>query len=77
MLAIRTRQLLLGGFAAIAVTLYLYGVLSAAHIPATVDAVALPLDFMVGIPLMFYFMVVRRAGGRRFALFPSSGSATG
>lgn len=59
MLAIRTRQLLLGGFAAIAVTLYLYGVLSAAHIPATVDAVALPLDFMVGIPLMFYFMVVR------------------
>lgn len=55
----RSKRLLPGGFVAIAVTLYLYGVLSAAHIPAAVDAIALPLDFMVGIPLMFYFMVVR------------------
>lgn len=42
-----------------ALALYAYGVVSADHIPADVDAVALPLDFMVGIPLAFYFMVVR------------------
>lgn len=59
MAATRTRRLLLGSFVAIAAVLYLYGVLSVAHIPAALDAVVLPLDFMVGIPLMFYLMVVR------------------
>ncbi len=39
--------------------LYAYGVISASHIPVEVDAVALPLDFMVGIPLAFYLVVVR------------------
>ncbi len=42
-----------------AVALYAYGVVSASHIPADVDTVVLPLDFMVGIPLAFYLMVVR------------------
>ena len=39
--------------------LYAYGIVSANHIPADVDAIALPLDFMVGIPLAFYLVVVR------------------
>lgn len=42
-----------------ALALYPYGVVSASHIPANVGAVALPLDFIVGIPLAFYLMVVR------------------
>lgn len=42
-----------------ALALYAYGVISASHIPVELDAVALPLDFMVGIPLAFYLMVVR------------------
>lgn len=47
------------GFFAAAAALYAYGVLSAGLIPAKVGAVALPLDFMVGIPAAFYLMVVR------------------
>lgn len=42
-----------------ALVLYAYGVVSASHIPAEVDAIALPFDFMVGIPLAFYLVVVR------------------
>ena len=42
-----------------ALALYTYGVVSASHIPVEVDAVALSLDFMLGIPLAFYLMVVR------------------
>lgn len=67
----RSKRLLTGGFVAIAAALYLYGVLSAAHIPAAVDAVALPLDFMAGIPLMFYFMVVRPRRWTLFAVIPA------
>ena len=39
--------------------LYIYGVISASQIPAEVVAVALPLDFMVGMPLAFYLVVLR------------------
>lgn len=42
-----------------ALALYVYGVVSTSHIPAELDSVILPLDFMVGIPLAFYFMVIR------------------
>ncbi len=47
------------GFLAAATALYAYGVLSAELIPAEVGAVALPFDFMVGIPAAFYLFVVR------------------
>lgn len=46
-------------FSITALALYAYGVLSASHIPVEIDAVALPLDFVVGIPLAFYLMVIR------------------
>lgn len=46
-------------FLATVLALYIYGVISASQIPAEVVAVALPLDFMVGIPLAFYLVVLR------------------
>lgn len=67
----RTRRLPLGSFIAIAAVLYLYGVLSAAQIPAAVYEIALPLDFMVGIPLIFYFMVVRPCGWTLLCVIPA------
>lgn len=39
--------------------LYVYGVVSALYIPAHIDGIVLPLDFMVGIPLGFYLLVIR------------------
>lgn len=39
--------------------LYIYGVFSASFIPEHIEEVVLPLDFMVGIPLGFYFLVAR------------------
>ncbi len=47
------------GFFAAAAALYAYGVLSAGLIPAEIGTVALPFDFMVGIPAAFYLIVVR------------------
>ncbi len=46
-------------FLATVLALYIYGVISASQIPAEVVAVALPLDFMVGIPLTLYLIVLR------------------
>lgn len=46
-------------FGLVAVALYAYGVLSAPAIPARIEGIALPLDFMVGIPVGFYLLVVR------------------
>ncbi len=46
-------------FLAAVLALYIYGVISASQIPAEVVAVALPLDFIVGIPLAFYLVVLR------------------
>ena len=46
-------------FCVAALILYAYGVLSARAIPMHIEGVALPLDFMVGIPLGFYLLVVR------------------
>lgn len=39
--------------------LYIYGVISAPYIPSHIEDIALPLDFMIGIPLAFYFLVIR------------------
>lgn len=46
-------------FTALALLLYAYGVVSARYIPGYIESVALPLDFMVGIPLGFYLLVVK------------------
>ena len=54
--ATRTRAF---AWCAAALVLYAYGVLSAKAIPMPIEGVALPLDFMVGIPLGFYLLVVR------------------
>ena len=39
--------------------LYAYGVISASFIPSHIESIILPLDFMVGIPLGFYLLVIR------------------
>lgn len=46
-------------FCVAALILYAYGALSARAIPMHIEGIALPLDFMVGIPLGFYLLVVR------------------
>ena len=46
-------------FCALGLLLYAYGVASARYIPGHIEGIALPLDFMVGIPLGFYLLVVR------------------
>lgn len=57
--AARTRKNGLVIFCALGLLLYAYGVASAWYIPFHIEGVALPLDFMVGIPLGFYLLVVR------------------
>lgn len=46
-------------FCALCLVLYVYGVISSPFIPSHIEGIILPLDFMVGIPLGFYFLVVR------------------
>lgn len=46
-------------FGALCLLLYSYGVVSARYIPGQIEGIVLPLDFMVGIPLGFYLLVVR------------------
>lgn len=46
-------------FFAVCLTLYVYGIISAPYIPSHIEGIVLPLDFMVGIPLGFYLLVVR------------------
>lgn len=55
----RSRRVSLIAFCALCVALYAYGVASAPCIPSHIEGIALPLDFMVGIPLGFYLLVVR------------------
>lgn len=57
--AARTRKNGLVFFCALGLLLYAYGVASARYIPFHIEGIALPLDFMVGIPLGFYLLVVR------------------
>lgn len=57
--AARNQRLNLIAFCAAAISLYAYGVISASYIPSYIEGVVLPLDFMVGIPLGFYLLVVR------------------
>ncbi|MEY8315362.1 hypothetical protein [Adlercreutzia muris] len=55
----RSRRIGLIAFCALCLTLYVYGIASAPRIPSHIEGIALPLDFMVGIPLGFYLLVAR------------------
>ena len=57
--AARRQRLSLIGFCTLGLALYTYGVISAPYIPSHIEGIALPLDFMVGIPVGFYLLVVR------------------
>ena len=57
-------------FLATVLALYIYGVISASQIPTEVVAMALPLDFMVGIPLAFYLVVLRPKKMTPLAILP-------
>lgn len=57
--AARRQRLSLISFCLLDLVLYTYGVISAPRIPSHIEGIALPLDFMVGIPLCFYLLVVR------------------
>lgn len=57
--AARRQRLSLIGFCTLGLALYTYGIVSAPYIPSHIEGIALPLDFMVGIPLGFYLLAVR------------------
>ena len=57
--AAKRQRLSLIGFCTLGLALYTYGVVSAPYIPSHIECITLPLDFMVGIPLSFYLLVVR------------------
>lgn len=57
--AARRQRLSLISFCLLDLVLYTYGVISAPRIPSHIEGIALPLDFMVGIPFGFYLLVVR------------------
>lgn len=57
--AARRQRLSLIGFCLLGLALYTYGVVSSPYIPSQIEGIALPLDFMVGIPLGFYLLVIR------------------
>lgn len=59
MQAAKRRKVALSIFLLMCFALYVYGVISAPYIPSHIEDIALPLDFMVGIPLAFYFLVIR------------------
>lgn len=69
-MALSRRSWLSFAFLAAVLALYIYGVVSASQIPAEVVAVALPLDFMVGIPLMLYLIVLRPKKMTPLAVLP-------
>lgn len=49
-------------YSCLCLALYAYGVISASYIPSHIEGIILPLDFMVGIPLGFFFLVIRTRG---------------
>lgn len=57
-------------FLAAVLALYIYGVISVSQIPAEVVDVALPLDFMIGISLAFYLVVLRPKKMTSLAVLP-------
>ena len=57
--AARSQRMGLIGFCLLTLVLYTYGIISAPYIPSHIEGIALPLDFMVGIPVGYYLLVVR------------------
>lgn len=55
----RSQRIGLITFCVLCVVLYAYGIASAPRIPSHIEGIALPLDFMVGVPLGFYLLVAR------------------
>lgn len=55
----RSQRIGLIAFCVLCVVLYAYGIASAPRIPSHIEGIALPLDFMVGVPLGFYLLVAR------------------
>ena len=55
----RSQRIGLIAFCVLCAVLYAYGIASVPRIPSHIEGIALPLDFMVGIPLGFYLLVVR------------------
>lgn len=57
--AARRQRAYLIVFCLLGLSLYIYGIISAPYVPSHIEGIALPLDFMVGIPVGFYLLVVR------------------
>ncbi|MCI9627719.1 MAG: hypothetical protein HFJ64_00560 [Eggerthellaceae bacterium] len=57
--AARSQRVYLTVFCLLGLSLYVYGIISAPYIPSHLEGIVLPLDFMVGIPVGFYLLVVR------------------
>lgn len=55
----------------ICLTLYVYGIISAPYIPSQIEGIALPLDFMIGIPLGLYLLVIRPKGVTALYVIPA------
>ncbi|WP_165062922.1 hypothetical protein [Adlercreutzia sp. ZJ154] len=68
--ATRSQKRTLIAFCELCIALYTYGVISAPCIPSHIEGIALPLDFMVGIPLGFYILVVRPRGLTLLSVIP-------
>ena len=58
--AARRQRLSLISFCLLDLVLYTYGVISAPRIPSHIEGIALPLDFMVGIPFGFSYGKFKR-----------------
>lgn len=68
--AARRQRMSLTAFCLACLALYAYGIVSASHIPAPVEGIILPLDFMVGIPFGFYLLVIKPRGLTLFLVIP-------
>ncbi len=68
--AVQSKRMGLIVFCVLCLVFSVYGVISASHIPSHIEGVALPLDFMVGIPLGFYLLVVRPCRLTLLAVIP-------
>ncbi len=68
--AARSQRVSLIAFCVLCLFFCVYGVVSAPCIPSHIEGIALPLDFMVGIPLGFYLLVVRPRGLTLLSVIP-------
>ena len=66
----RSQRVSLIAFCVLCLALYVYGIASAPRIPGHIEGIALPLDFMAGIPLGFYLLVVRPRGLTLLSVIP-------